>query len=82
MQVPAVVYHSKSLQQICTTFKEYEFYNGILDLCLKCAQSIDPTDQGLTFFQQKSDQGQELFYQRKECYQNIFKLLEELIAKS
>ncbi|XP_054719689.1 nuclear pore complex protein Nup155-like [Uloborus diversus] len=71
---------------MCNLFRGAGFYNGIVDLCLCCAQRRDPQGLALHYYKngepQDDQQGMQAFINRMKCYKNVIEAIKDLMLLS
>lgn len=73
-----------SLIDICSDYRRLRFYEGVVELCLTCADAIDKENFALTWMKSGSQtdnnsRGAYLYKARSDCYLEINKVLTELL---
>ncbi|XP_049867137.1 nuclear pore complex protein Nup154 [Pectinophora gossypiella] len=75
-----------NLPLVCSKLLTVGFYSGVVELCVACANKIDPQDKALHYY--KSDQpsqdreGHIAYYRRMEIYREVCAALERLYERS
>ncbi|KAL4703015.1 hypothetical protein ACJJTC_010001 [Scirpophaga incertulas] len=75
-----------NLPLVCSKLVSVGFYSGVVELCVACANKMDPQDKALHFY--KSDQpaqdrdGHLAYYRRMEIYREVCNALERLYERS
>ncbi|KAM3963496.1 nuclear pore complex protein Nup154 [Aphomia sociella] len=75
-----------NLPLVCAKLISAGFYSGVVELCVACANKLDPQDKALHYY--KSDQptqdreGQILYFKRMEIYREVGNALERLYERS
>jgi len=75
------IFRPINLKEICSELKGHSFYKGIIDIALRRASAIDPTQQALTWFRggriSTNEAGRTAFDKRYRCYEYIFEISDE-----
>ncbi|XP_052750627.1 nuclear pore complex protein Nup154 [Galleria mellonella] len=75
-----------NLPLVCSKLISAGFYSGIVELCVACANKLDPQDKALHYY--RSDQpsqdreGHILYFKRMEIYREVGNALERLYERS
>lgn len=71
-----------NLSMVCRLLSSARYYEGLVSICLWAAQSIDPQGFAIDFVKQREpqddDRGRRAYLARKECYNIVTEVLNEL----
>ncbi|XP_053970658.1 nuclear pore complex protein Nup154 [Hylaeus anthracinus] len=75
-----------NLSAVCQQFVACQFYSGVLELCLTCAERVDPNNAALHYYNNnepiEDQEGQFAYRKRSEIYKEFITLLEHLYNQS
>ncbi|XP_014476453.1 PREDICTED: nuclear pore complex protein Nup155 isoform X3 [Dinoponera quadriceps] len=75
-----------NLAAVCQQFVACQFYMGVLELCICCAERIDPNNAASHYYKnnepQEDNEGYQAFMKRLEIYKEFITMLEHLYQQS
>ncbi|KAK1121340.1 hypothetical protein K0M31_010636 [Melipona bicolor] len=72
-----------NLSAVCQQFIACQFYSGVLELCLSCAEKVDPNNAALHYYKNNEPiEDQEAYTKRLEIYKEFITLLDHLYNQS
>ncbi|CAK9797720.1 Nuclear pore complex protein Nup154 [Anthophora quadrimaculata] len=75
-----------NLSAVCQQFVACQFYSGILELCLCCAERVDPNNAALHYYKNnepiEDQEGRFAYMKRLEIYKEFITLLDHLYNQS
>ncbi|XP_029032284.1 nuclear pore complex protein Nup154 [Osmia bicornis bicornis] len=75
-----------NLSAVCQQFVACQFYSGVLELCLCCAERIDPNNAALHYYKNnepiEDQEGRFAYIKRFEIYKEFIALLDHLYNQS
>ncbi|OAD62095.1 hypothetical protein WN48_07748 [Eufriesea mexicana] len=75
-----------NLSAVCQQFIACQFYSGVLELCLCCAERVDPNNAALHYYKNnepiEDQEGRFAYMKRLEIYKEFIALLDHLYNQS
>ncbi|XP_003693542.1 nuclear pore complex protein Nup154 isoform X1 [Apis florea] len=72
-----------NLSAVCQQFIACQFYVGVLELCISCAERVDPNNTALHYYKNNEPkEDQEGYMKRLEIYKEFITLLDHLYNQS
>ncbi|XP_011313670.1 nuclear pore complex protein Nup155 [Fopius arisanus] len=75
-----------NLAAVCQQFVACQFYTGVLELCLCCAEKIDPNNAALHYYKNneppEDQEGNLAYFKRLEIYKEVTVMLDHLYNQS
>ncbi|XP_076674265.1 nuclear pore complex protein Nup154 isoform X2 [Andrena cerasifolii] len=75
-----------NLSAVCQQFITCQFYSGVLELCLCCAERVDPNNAALHYYKNnepiEDQEGRFAYMKRTEIYKEVINLLDHLYNQS
>ena len=75
-----------NLSAVCQQFIACQFYSGVLELCLCCAERVDPNNAALHYYKNnepiEDQEGRFAYMKRTEIYKEVINLLDHLYNQS